>query len=173
MAVVQSNLQNQTGAVPRKRWLLDGSFRVGISLKGLHALIETVSGLLLLKLNPQTINGHLIDILDQELSRNPHDFFATHLLRFAEGLAGTGRPFASAYLISHGGVKLVLVAALLMNRLWAYPLMILMLSVFIGYQSYRFALTHSSLMIALSVFDLIVLLLTWLEYREQKLLRRH
>jgi uncharacterized membrane protein len=172
MAVVRTNLQDQAGAVRRKRSLLDGSFRVGISLKGLHALTETVSGLLLLKLSPQTINGHLIDILDQELSRNPHDFFATHLLRFADGLAGTGRPFASAYLISHGGVKLILVIALLMNRLWAYPLMILMLSVFIAYQSYRFVLTHSSLMIVLSVFDLIVLVLTWLEYREQKLLRR-
>jgi uncharacterized membrane protein len=172
MSVVQSNLPNRASATAKHRSLLDGSFRVGISLKGLHALIETISGLLLLKLSPQTINRYLVDILDQELSRNPHDFFAGHLLRFAEDLAGTGRPFASAYLISHGAVKLVLVIALLMNRLWAYPLMIVMLSVFIGYQTYRFVLTHSSMMMALSVFDLIVLILTWLEFREQRLLRR-
>jgi uncharacterized membrane protein len=141
-------------------------------LKGLHALLETISGILLLKIDPQTINRLLIGVLDQELSRSPHDFFATHLFRAAVRLAGNGRPFASAYLISHGAVKLVLVIALLKNQLWAYPLMIVTLGVFICYQSYRFTLTHSAAMAVLALFDLIVLLLTWFEYREQRIRQR-
>jgi uncharacterized membrane protein len=36
---------------------------------------------------------------------------------------------------------------------------------FIAYQLYRYALESSTTMIVLSVFDVIVIALTWLEYR--------
>jgi uncharacterized membrane protein len=42
---------------------------------------------------------------------------------------------------------------LLRNKLWAYPLMIVTLAVFVCYQIYRFALSHSVLMILLTLFD--------------------
>ncbi|MFY9584809.1 MAG: DUF2127 domain-containing protein [Candidatus Acidiferrales bacterium] len=83
-----------------------------------------------------------------------------------------GKHFASVYLLSHGVVKLVLVVALFWNKLWAYPLMIIMLAAFIFYQLYRFALTHSLVMILLTLFDLVVIVLTWLEYGKQRALRQ-
>lgn len=90
----------------------------------------------------------------------------------AAGITGTGRHFAAVYLLSHGLVKLVLVVELLRNRLWAYPLMVVMLGIFVGYQSYRFFLTHSIAMVILTVFDLAVIALTAMEYREQLRIRR-
>jgi uncharacterized membrane protein len=147
--------------------VLHESFRVSIMLKGLHALIETIGGILLLKVSPQTMNRVVMSVLSQTISEDPHDFIGTHLHRAFEHLANGGRHFASWYLLSHGAVKLCLVVALLWNKLWAYPLMILMLSAFIGYQMYRFALTHSVAMIALTVFDLVVIVLTWIEYQQQ------
>ncbi|HUN96063.1 MAG TPA: DUF2127 domain-containing protein, partial [Bradyrhizobium sp.] len=95
-----------------------------------------------------------------------------HLHRAFEHLADGGGHFASWYLLSHGGVKLCLVLALLWNKLWAYPLMIVMLAAFIGYQMYRYTLTHSLVMIGLTVFDLIVIVLTVIEYRQQIAHRR-
>ena len=106
------------------------------------------------------------------LSRNPHDFIGSHLRHMAAGITGTGRHFAAVYLLSHGLVKLVLVVELLRNRLWAYPLLIVMLGAFVGYQSYRFFLTHSLAMLILTIFDLAVIALTAMEYREQLRLRR-
>jgi uncharacterized membrane protein len=147
--------------------VLHESFRVSIMLKGLHAVIETVGGIVLLKVSPQTLNRVAMSVLTQDLSQDPHDFIVTHLHRAFERLANGGSHFASWYLLSHGGVKLCLVLALLWNKLWAYPLMIVMLSAFIGYQMYRFALTHSVVMILLTVFDLVVIVLTWIEYRHQ------
>jgi uncharacterized membrane protein len=140
---------------------------VGILLKGLYALLETASGIALLTMSPQTLNRALMSVLTQDFSQDPHDFVVRHLQRGFERLADGGGHFASWYLLSHGGVKLCLVLALLWNRLWAYPLMIVMLSAFIGYQMYRFTLTHSVAMIVLTVFDLIVIVLTWIEYRQQ------
>jgi uncharacterized membrane protein len=61
--------------------LLDRSFRVSITLKGLHALLETIGGIALLIIHPQTLSRFLLTVLHQELSEDPRDFIATHLVR--------------------------------------------------------------------------------------------
>jgi len=118
------------------------------------------------------LSRFLLTVLHQELSEDPRDFIATHLVRAYHSFVSGGKHFASLYLLSHGVVKLVLVVALFWNKLWAYPLMIIMLAAFIFYQLYRFALTHSLVMVLLTLFDLVVIVLTWLEYRKQRALRQ-
>ena len=75
---------------------------------------------------------------------------------------------APSYLLLHGAVKVVLVTALLLNKLWAYPCMIAVLLIFIGYQMYRIALHPGAGLIALTVFDAMIVALTWREYRRQR-----
>jgi uncharacterized membrane protein len=152
--------------------VLLNTFRCSIALKGLFALFEAATGATLFFVPRRMLNSVALRIGTLDLSRNRHDFINVHLRHMAAGITGTGRRFAAVYLLSHGLVKLVLVVELLRNRLWAYPLMIAVLTVFIGYQSYRFALTHSIVMVALTVFDLAVIALTALEYREQIQARR-
>ena len=147
--------------------LLHESFRLTIALKGLHALLEIILGILILKINPQALNRFLLNFLHPELSRGHADFITSHLLRASQHFAAGGKRFASLYLLSHGSVKLVLIVALFRNKLWAYPATIATLSAFVGYQMYRFALTHSLAMIFLTVFDLVVIFLTWMEYQKQ------
>jgi uncharacterized membrane protein len=144
--------------------LLDQSFRFSLTLKGLHALLEIILGIAILKVNPQAMNRFVMTLLNPELSEDPGDFVTTHLLRASQQFAAGGKHFASLYLLSHGLVKIVLVVALFRNKLRAYPTMIVTLSAFVFYQSYRFVLTHSLVMIFLTLFDIIVIVLTWLEY---------
>jgi uncharacterized membrane protein len=162
-----SNTPRRTSGF-RSGSLLDRSFHVSIGLKGLHALLETIGGVVLLKVAPQTINRILLSVLSHDLSDDPHDFIAAYIRHAFEHFAAGGRHFASWYLLSHGAVKLVLVVALFKNKLWAYPSMIATLTAFVCYQTYRFALTHSLAMILLTIFDLVIIVLTWLEYVEQK-----
>jgi uncharacterized membrane protein len=68
----------------------------------------------------------------------------------------------------HGAVKVGLVIALLLNKLWAYPSMIIVLLISIGYQLYRIVLNPSACLIALTVFDALIVALTWREYRRQR-----
>jgi len=72
------------------------------------------------------------------------------------------------YLLSHGVVKMFAVIALLKNKIWGYPLSIVVFVGFIVYQLHRFTLTKGISLIALTVFDLIVIGLIWLEYRPVK-----
>jgi uncharacterized membrane protein len=155
-----------------QNWL-DRAFEIGIIGKGLNGDAELIGGTLLLFLTPDKIHHLVAAVTLGELSEDPHDFVATHLLHTATGLTGNGLLFGAIYLLAHGLVKIVLVTALLLNKLWAYPWMILVLIVFIGYQLYRIALHPTVGMVALTIFDLVIVVLTWREYRQQRRARDH
>jgi len=147
---------------------LDRVFEIGIIGKGLNGIAELLGGLLLLFVTTDRIR-HLARVLTEgELSEDPHDLIARYLLHTADGLTGSAVIFGAAYLLLHGAVKVMLVIALLLNRLWAYPTMIIVLLIFIGYQLYRIALQPSVGLIALTVFDAAIVALTWREYRRER-----
>jgi uncharacterized membrane protein len=111
----------------------------------------------------------LVAVLTQgELSEDPNDVIARYLLHTADGLTGSAVLFGAVYLLAHGAVKVGLVIALLLNKLWAYPCMITVLLIFIGYQLYRIVLQPSVGLVALTVFDAVIVVLTWREYRRQR-----
>ncbi|MCW2812458.1 MAG: hypothetical protein JWP61_2916 [Friedmanniella sp.] len=144
---------------------LDRVFAVGIIAKGLNGLAELVGGALLLVLGPHQIQRVVAVLTQGELSEDPHDWVASHLLRSAGGLTAGTVTFGAIYLLAHGAVKVVLVVALLLDKRWAYPWMIGVLLSFIGYQVYRIALAPTAGLIALTVFDLLIVALTWREWR--------
>jgi uncharacterized membrane protein len=150
--------------------LLHDTFRVGIVLKGIDGLLETIGGLLVWLVRPSTAVRIVRVLFRHELAEDPHDFLATHLLGASRQFASS-KGFASAFLLGHGLTKIVLVVALWFNRLWAYPLMIVVLGAFSVWQIARFTQTHSLLLALLTAFDLLIVGLTWREYREQKRLR--
>jgi uncharacterized membrane protein len=156
----------------RPRNWLDRVFVVGIIGKGLNGAVELLGGLLLLFLTPEQIQHVAVAWTHGELSEDPHDVVATYLLRTADGLTGPAVLFGAAYLLVHGAVKVVLVAALLLNKLWAYPWMITVLMLFITYQLYRIVLNPTAGLIGLTIFDVVIVALTWREYHEQRR-RRH
>lgn len=153
---------------PRDWW--ERFFAAGVFLKGLDGLAELTGGLLLMLLDPALIHRFVLHLAQPELSTDPKDFIAVHLLHAADTLTGSTAFYAALYLLAHGAVKVVLVAALLMNRLWAYPWMIGALVAFIAYQLYQFAVAPTIGLAALTIFDALVALLTWHEFGRQ---RRH
>jgi uncharacterized membrane protein len=78
-------------------------------------------------------------------------------------------------LLWHGVVKIGLVWALFRKYLWAYPIARVAFGLFLAYQVYRYSHTHSVWLLALSILDIFVIVLTWLEYkrlRSSQLFRR-
>jgi uncharacterized membrane protein len=145
-------------------------FEVSILLKGAHALIECVGGIALALMSTNTIAVLASRLTQDELIEDPHDFIATHLLAWAQNFAVSTKTFYAFYLLSHGAVKLLLVAGLLKGKLWSYPASLIVLGSFIVYQLYRVSYTHSAGLIVLTVFDAVVMGLIWHEY---KLVRQH
>lgn len=145
-------------------------FDVSVVLKGLHALIEIGGGLLLYLVSTESIVGFINSYSQPELIEDPHDFIATHLLKFAQHFSVQEHDFYAFYLLSHGLVKIVVVVELLRQRLWAYPACFVVFGAFIAYQLYRYSYTHDVSLILLSLFDLFVVALAIHEYR---LLKHH
>jgi uncharacterized membrane protein len=145
-------------------------FEIGILLKGAHALLECVGGIALAIVSTSTIVGLVNWLTQEELIEDPDDFIATHLLAMGQNLTLSTQRFYALYLLIHGIVKIFLVAGLLRNKLWAYPASLVVLGLFIVYQLYRFSHTHGVGLLALTLFDILVLGLIWHEYR---VVRRH
>jgi len=141
--------------------LIHQAFEVGIILKGLNAALEIVFGILLLFTN---VVGLVQTLIADELIEDPDDFFATHLRALANS-SHQVQIYGGLYLLSHGIIKAVLVGGLLRNKMWAYPASLAVLSLFIVYQVVRIVQTHSLPLLALTLFDLLVIWLVWEEYR--------
>ncbi|MXN66987.1 DUF2127 domain-containing protein [Stappia sp. GBMRC 2046] len=145
-------------------------FRFSVILKGLHALTEIVGGFVFYLVSAPEILHWVNFLTQEELTEDPRDFVATHLVNAAQQLTGASESFYAFYLISHGLIKIFLVVGLLREKLVAYPLSLVALGAFIVYQLYRYSYTRSFGLILLTVFDLIVIVLVWHEWR---LLRKH
>jgi uncharacterized membrane protein len=144
---------------------LDRLFRVSVALKGLDGALEVVGGALLLVLSPGSIDHLARSVTQHELSQDPQDFIARNLLRATGGLRHGPAIYAGIYLLSHGAAKVAVVIAVLRDRLWAYPAMIALLGAFILYQLYRLSFDLTAGLTLLTLFDVVVVCLTWREYR--------
>jgi|SRR6185312_4765900 len=145
-------------------------FEVSLLLKGGHAALECIGGLALVLTNNQSIRSLVARATQSELAEDKSDFIANHLVNWAQGFSIETQHFYAWYLLSHGVVKLALVAALLMRKFWAYPTAIVVFGLFIAYQLYRYTQTHGIGLLLLTALDLFVVGLTWHEYG---LMRRH
>lgn len=149
--------------------LLDKFYEVGIIIKGIDGAIELIGGLLIL-LIPRTDILHITSSLTQnELSNDPHDFFANHIVRAGHALAGGSHWFAALFLLTHGIVKVGLVTALLLQKLWAYPWALGALSLFLVYQIYLLAVRPTLSMWFLSILDAVIIWLVWREWQKVRL----
>lgn len=147
---------------------LHAAFEIGVVLKGLDALAELISGVVLYFTSLETLVAVVTALVHDELLGDPQDWVANTLLNAAEQFSIGGKRFAAFYLISHGVVKLILVAGLLRNRMWAYPASFAVLGAFIAYQLYRLTFAWSLALVGLTVFDLIVVWLIWHEYQVRR-----
>jgi uncharacterized membrane protein len=148
---------------------LDRAFKIGMVLKAADGVLEIIGGLLLLFITPAEIQQFVRALTAHELSQDPHDFVANHLLHSTVHLTRGTTLFGAVYLLSHGIAKVVLVTLVLRDKLWAYPWTIALLIAFIIYQLYRIVTVHFSIgLLALTIFDSLLVWLTWREYRAKR-----
>ena len=148
--------------------LLDRFYEVGILIKGLDGVLELIGGVLLLVLSSGTIL-HITHVLTRgELGEDPHNFLALHAQHIGQQLAQGHNGFAAIFLLTHGAVKVGLVICLLLNKLWAYPLGLVLLILLLIYQVYQLAVGPGVGMAFLSVLDVIIIWLVWREWQKVK-----
>jgi len=148
--------------------LLDKTYEIGILIKGFDGVLELVGGLLVLILSPHTITGITAFLTQDALQENPHNFIALRVQHAGHHLATGHTLFAALFLLTHGIVKVVLVTCLLLNKLWAYPSALVVLTLFLIYQIYLLITAPTFGMAFLTVLDIIIIFLVWREWQKIK-----
>jgi uncharacterized membrane protein len=141
------------------------AFEISLLLKGLFALGQIIGGIVALFVTRDFLLKTVSVLTQQELAEDPHDLIANYVLNSAQNLSIGTQLFVALYLLSHGSIKLWLIIGLLRQKLWYYPTAILVFSLFIVYQLYRFSFTHSVWLLLITGVDVIVITLTWHEYK--------
>ncbi len=132
--------------------LFDGAFLITIVIKGGGGLIELLAGILLIFISLHTLQHDLAPAV--RLGVLPHITSGTRL-------------FAIIYFCARGLIRFTLAVALLTERLWAYPITLVLLAGSVIYQSWLLVSGHFSLGLAgLTLFDALTVGLTWYEYRK-------
>ena len=144
-------------------------FEAGVVFKALNALWEFLGGIFLLTRLHNWLGIIFIYISNSELLGDHDDILFRALTTELHHLdVGPTRIFVGIYLLFHGTMNAFLAYNLFRNRLWAYPTMITFVSLFMVYQMYRLFHTHSLILLAITIFDIFFIVLTWHEWQYQK-----
>ena len=143
-------------------------FESAIILKSLFGFFEVLAGTALAISGQAIMNKFIIILAQQEVADDKNDFVINYLTKIANNLSVGTHTFAIAYLIFHGIINIFLAVALLKNKLWAYPWAAAGFSIFIVYQAYKYLYTHSPLLLVLTIFDIFVVTIIMLEYRNKR-----
>ena len=135
-----------------------------IFFKGIDGLLETLSGIVLVSVSSQTITHLVYRLFGSELLE-PDDFITHYLVSLLTHLSVSTQAFVSIFLLGHGLVKLGLAASIWFNKLWAYPVAGIVLSVLVVYQVIRFSSSDSVLLLLLTFIDIMIIAMLRPEYK--------
>ena len=148
--------------------IIDKIFDIVILFKSFFGFFEILAGILFAVSGKLIVDNLILILTQQEIVEDPKDFFANYLIKTGNNFSNGGNIFAIVYLIFHGVINIFLAVALSKNKLWAYPWAITGFGFFIIYQSYRYFQTFSLPLLFLTLFDIFIVLIIWLEYTRKR-----
>ncbi len=107
-------------------------------------------------------------IIAVELAEDPNDFLAARIMALLRTLPETDTTFYTYYFAAHGLLHVGVVVALLVGARWAYPAAIVVLSVFVAYQAFEWLAVGGTMLVVLTVIDLVVIYLTLVEWNHSQ-----
>ena len=146
-----------------KRQAVHWMFDVAVAVKAFNGALEIAGGSFLV-VKPGWIGSAAGTFAAFLLAHHPANWLAQRLEHWSDGLSLDTEHFAATYLIAHGVAKLFIAWGLIREKLWAFPTALVVFGLFIVYQLYRFAHTHSITLALLIAIDVVVCYLIWREY---------
>ncbi len=140
-------------------------FIVMIVIKGLEWIIQISIWVMALLFTRESLYSILGWYLQEELIEDQHAIVSRFLLDSLQWLTISTQHFIAFYFISHGIIKFFIGYNILKKRYWAYPFALIVFSFFTFYQVYLYIHSWSLWMIGLIAIDIVVSLLTYIEYQ--------
>jgi uncharacterized membrane protein len=154
-----------------RKKIVHNSFRVTIFLKGINGAWETLVGVFFFIAQKHTVQQVMFWVIGRP--DRPGNLPGSFMARQIEGMSAW-QYFIGFYFLFYGLVNLFLVISLWQGKRWAFPAAIVFFTLFTVYLINKTIVHHSLVLLACTIFDIVVIILTWLEYkrlREIKILK--
>jgi uncharacterized membrane protein len=149
----------------------DALFRVGMIWRIVYGVARVIFGLMLLRVVGSSFSDLFYRLMAHELVNDPHDLALRIGRVVVEHQSFTVTYFLTAYLIFWGAIDVVLSISLLKEKLWAFPVSVYLICVFVLYEIFRFTHTRSFILAYIIVFDMVLVWLIRKEYFKQLRIR--
>src|SRR5665213_3607634 len=124
-----------------RKTLLHWLFRIGIVFKGLDGLTELVGGFLFVFFSSDAMSDFVDRNTRGVLQWDPDN------------------------LLGHGAIKVLMVAGLWRDKRWVFPVALVVLLRFIGFQIYHLCGHYSIGLVVFTLLDAVIAALVWIDYR--------
>jgi uncharacterized membrane protein len=132
-------------------------FQLAVVVKGIDGVLELVGGTLLLVVGPSALHRLGVVLARHELADEPDDWVVMTLRRGGRLPSKPG--ISPAYLIGHGVLRSF--SPTLLRGACGHSDRAVGAGNIVAYQLHRFVRTHSIVLLALMVVDLVVMVLIW------------
>ena len=143
-------------------------FKISLILKGIEGFSEFAAGVILYFMSMGALSRDVVMFFRRELIEENTDFIANFLIKLVQNFSIHTKDFVAVYLAVDGLIKLCLVISLWRKKLWAYPVAMVAISLFIIYQVYKLMFHFSYFMLYLTLIDIIIIALLRFEYKRRK-----
>lgn len=143
-------------------------FKLGMVWRITYGVLRILFGLVLLRFIGVTFADLLFDLFKHEVSRDPRSGIFHFLHTILQTHSFTVTYFIASYMFFWGAVDIILSLSLLYRKMWAFPVSMILIILFIVYAIFRFTQTHSLVLLSVIIFDFIILALIYREYEVAK-----
>jgi uncharacterized membrane protein len=154
--------------LPKASPFVEWAYRLFLFGQGLLGTCQFIGGLAL-TLAPTGSIPKLVDwMVRAELAQDLNDPVARTLFNWAAALGPSADGVYAIYLLGHGILNIFVVTTLFFRVKWAYHFAMIVLSSFVAFQLFEFAVQRDPLLLPLTIIDLLVIALVWLERRQTR-----
>jgi len=141
-------------------------FRVSMWWRIFYGFIRIILGGVLLRLVGTPISEIFYQLTRHEVIEDSHDILLRIVSPLLHHMPLTVTYFIAFYLIFWGVVDIFLSINLLKHNIWAYPISLATISIFIFYELYRVSHTHSLILAIVIIIDIVILMIIKGEYKK-------
>jgi uncharacterized membrane protein len=141
-------------------------FRVSMWWRILYGFLRVILGVVFLRLVGQSLSELVYALMAHEITGEAGDAVLENIYRVFETHDFTVSYFIASYFIFWGIVDIVLSACLLNHIRRAFPVTMFLIVLFIFYSVFRYAHTHSGILLGVIVIDFFILYLVNREYQK-------
>ena len=151
-----------------KSKLSETLFQIGMYWRVCWGFLRLIIASLLLHRVGTPVSEVFSGIARGEHTEDPTDMFLNFFSSLLDHFPYSISYFLVFYLIFWGIIDIVLSISLLKHKLWAFPVTLYLIAVFVVYEIYRFFHTHSLLLLWIILVDIVLMILIRNEYKKLK-----